>query len=81
MVLDSATPLQFPRNMVLIENMSKTLSKTDAKEETNEASDVNEFLPNNSQTAIEEFRSSSSFRSSAFGINVFMLSQQKGEFS
>ena len=53
MVLDSATPLQFPRNMVLIENMGKTRSKTDTKEETNEASDVNEFLPNNSQTAID----------------------------
>ena len=74
MVLDSATPLQFPRNMVLIENMGKTRSKTDTKEETNEASDVNEFLPNNSQTAIDGFQMSASLRNSAFRTNTFMLS-------
>lgn len=53
MVLDSATPLQFPRNMVLIESMGKVRSKTEIKEEVSEVSDVNEFLPNNSQTVIE----------------------------
>ena len=35
MGIDSSTPLQFPRNMVLIESMNKVKSKGEVEDESN----------------------------------------------
>ena len=52
MTLDSATPLQFPRNLVLIDSINKSKKKI---AETDD--ETNEFLPKNSETLDDFCRS------------------------
>ena len=62
MSIDSTTPLQFPRNMILIEAMNKKVPKIEIPE------DRNEFLPSRSDVSSTHgpIASKNSMRSSAF---------------